>query len=263
MIEIAWLNLLLQAWLLAAVLMALLWALHFPLKNAAIVDVGWALGLVLIAWLYAWQGPGYPPRKALLAGMVGAWGLRLAIYLLFSRVVGQEEEGRYRELRRQWRTHHGRKFFIFFQFQAALDVFLSLPFLLVTLNPAPRLSPLEWLGAGLAAVSILGESLADWQLHRFKSDARNRGKTCQTGLWRYSRHPNYFFEWLIWCAYSLFALASPYGYLAIVCPLLIMYFLFRVTVIPATEAQALRSRGEEYRRYQETTSVFVPWFKKG
>ncbi|MCE9625278.1 MAG: DUF1295 domain-containing protein [Deltaproteobacteria bacterium] len=257
-----WLSLVLQAWLLVAVLMTLLWMLHFPLKNAAIVDVGWALGLVLIAWLYACLGPGYPLRKTLLAAMVGAWGLRLAIYLLFARVIGQEEEGRYREIRRNWRTNVGRKFFLFFQFQALLDVFLSLPFLFVALNPTPRISLLEWAGLGLAGVSILGESLADWQLHRFKSDPRNKGKTCQRGLWQYSRHPNYFFEWLIWCAYFLFALASPHGAISILCPLLMLFFLFRVTGIPATEAQALRSRGEEYRRYQKTTSAFIPWFPK-
>lgn len=262
MIEAAWLSLLLQAWAVAAALMALLWLLHFPLKNAAIVDVGWAMGLILIAFLYAWQGPGNPLRKVLLAAMVGAWGLRLAVYLFLARIAGKEEEGRYRELRRQWRTNIGRKFFLFFQFQALLDVFLSLPFLLAVLNTDPRISLLEWLGLGLAAVSIVGESLADGQLHRFKSDPGNRGKVCQTGLWRYSRHPNYFFEWLIWCAYFLFALASPYGYLAIVCPLLMLYFLFRVTGIPATEAQALRSRGEEYRKYQEETSAFVPWFRR-
>lgn len=257
-----WLTLTLQAWLLAAALMALLWALHFPLKNAAIVDVGWTLGLVLIAWLYAWQGPGLTLRRQLLAAMVGAWGLRLASHLLFARILGQEEEGRYRELRRRWKNNIGAKFFLFFQFQALLDVFLSLPFLLAALNPAPKISALEWGGVGLAAISILGESLADWQLARFKSEPRQRGKTCQVGLWRYSRHPNYFFEWLIWCAYFLFAIGSPYGYLSIFCPLFMLYLLLRVTGIPATEAQALRSRGEEYRRYQKTTSAFVPWFRK-
>jgi steroid 5-alpha reductase family enzyme len=82
------------------------------------------------------------------------------------------------------------------------------------------------------------------------------------GLWNYSRHPNYFFEWLIWIAWLVFALGSPHGWIAFICPVLMLYFLFRVTGIPATEAQALRSRGEDYRRYQQTTSAFVPWFKK-
>jgi len=81
-------------------------------------------------------------------------------------------------------------------------------------------------------------------------------------LWNYSRHPNYFFEWLIWVAFALFALGSPYGYLGLVSPLLMLFFLFRVTGIPATEAQALRTKGEDYKQYQQTTSAFVPWFRR-
>ena len=109
---------------------------------------------------------------------------------------------------------------------------------------------------------MAGEVAADAQLSRFKSLASNRGRTCQAGLWRYSRHPNYFFEWLIWVAFALFALASPGGFWGFVSPALILYFVLRVTGIPATEAQAIRTRGEEYRRYQRTTNAFVPWFPK-
>jgi steroid 5-alpha reductase family enzyme len=89
-----------------------------------------------------------------------------------------------------------------------------------------------------------------------------RGRACRVGLWRYSRHPNYFFEWLIWIAFFVFALGSPYGWITVYCPLLMLYFLLRVTGIPATEEQALKSRGEAYRECQRTTSVFVPWFPK-
>jgi steroid 5-alpha reductase family enzyme len=111
-------------------------------------------------------------------------------------------------------------------------------------------------------LAICCEAAADAQLSKFKSDASNKGHTCQAGLWRYSRHPNYFFEWLIWMAYALFAFASPGGSFGLISPALILFFLLRVTGIPATEAQALRSRGDEYRRYQQTTSAFVPWFPK-
>ena len=113
----------------------------------------------------------------------------------------------------------------------------------------------------LWAVAIVGEAAADRQLDRFKRDPANRGRLCDVGLWRYSRHPNYFFEFVIWISYALYAAGSPFGWSGIVSPALILYFLFRVTGIPLTEAQALRSRGEAYRRYQETTSVFVPWFR--
>ena len=109
---------------------------------------------------------------------------------------------------------------------------------------------------------MAGEAAADAQLNKFKSDPSNKGRTCQVGLWRYSRHPNYFFEWLIWVAFALFALASPGGCWGLLSPALILYFVLRVTGIPATEAQAIRTRGEEYRRYQQTTSAFVPWFPK-
>lgn len=108
----------------------------------------------------------------------------------------------------------------------------------------------------------MGESVADRQLDRFRRDPANKGRVCRVGLWRVSRHPNYFFEWLLWVAYFTFALASPGGWLTAYCPALMLYFLFRVTGIPTTEAQALRSRGDDYRECQRTTSAFVPWFRR-
>lgn len=241
-----------------------LWLLHLRLADASIVDPGWAGNLALLAVLYAVLGPGDPARRLLIGAMGGIWGARLALHL-FLRLRGKPEEGRYQALRREWGAAGAnvpRKFLVFFLFQAALDVILSLPFLLAALNPAPRLSPLELAGAALWAVSILGESVADAQLTRFKADPASRGKTCRVGLWSASRHPNYFFEWLVWCAYALFALASPWGALALVCPALMLFFLLRITGIPATEEQAIRSRGDDYRDYQRTTSAFVPWFRK-
>jgi steroid 5-alpha reductase family enzyme len=121
---------------------------------------------------------------------------------------------------------------------------------------------LEYAGIALWLVAVIGESIADAQLAAFKRDPANRGHVCQRGLWNYSRHPNYFFEWFVWVAWAVYALASPFGWLAMICPVLMLVFLLRVTGIVATEAQALRSRGEEYVRYQQSTSAFVPWFKK-
>ena len=242
-------------------MMFVLWLIHLRIKNASIVDPGWALALPLLAITYAVLGRGYFLRKWLLAGMVAVWGVRLGLHLAF-RIAGEPEEGRYQELRRQWKTNLALKFLAFFEFQALLDVFLSLPFLLAALNPVPKLSPLEHAGFALWLVSVLGEAAADAQLAAFKRDHASHGQVCQRGLWNYSRHPNYFFEWLVWLAWTLFALASPFGWMAILCPILMFYFLFRVTGIPATEAQALRSKGDAYRRYQQTTSAFVPWFKR-
>ena len=151
-------------------------------------------------------------------------------------------------------------FFWFFQAQALAAVVFSTPALIAAVNREPRIASLEIVALLLWAVALTGEALADRQLERFKARASSRGRTCREGLWRYSRHPNYFFEWLIWVAYALFALASPGGALALTAPALMLYLLFRVTGIPATEAQAIRSKGDDYRRYQATTSVFVPWF---
>jgi steroid 5-alpha reductase family enzyme len=178
---------------------------------------------------------------------------------------GKPEEGRYRALRADWEAKGldvPRRFLLFFVFQGLLDVFLSIPMLVAVLNPAPRFSRWEWAGAALWLVAIAGETAADAQLESFKADPANRGRTCDSGLWRYSRHPNYFFESLVWVAWFLFALGSPWGGLAALCPALVLFFLLRVTGIPATEEQAIRSRGEEYRRYQRTTSAFVPWFPR-
>jgi steroid 5-alpha reductase family enzyme len=190
--------------------------------------------------------------------MTGAWGLRLAGYLLRDRVLGRPEDARYAELRARRSPAAALAFFPFFQAQAALAVIFSLPALLVAFNRAPGFSTLEILAVLLWLAAFAGEVIADRQLAHFKADPASRGRTCRVGLWRYSRHPNYFFEWLVWVAWALYALASPGGVLAFAAPALMLFFLFRVTGIPATEAQALRTRGDEYRRYQQTTSAFFP-----
>jgi steroid 5-alpha reductase family enzyme len=207
-------------------------------------------------------GGGYWLRSVLIGAMSAIWGLRLAIYLLATRIIGHPEEGRYQEMRRQWKTNIPLKFLLFYGFQALLCVVLALPFLIASRNPDVGISVMEWTAVALWVVAMVGEDTADAQLSKFKSDPSNKGRTCQAGLWRYSRHPNYFFEFLIWVAFALFALNSPGGFWGLLSPALILYFVLRVTGIPATEAQAIRTRGEEYRRYQRTTSAFVPWFPK-
>jgi len=256
------LHLLLVGSAITSAMMLVLWVIHLLIKNAAIVDVGWALGLGLLALYFASVGPGYHARRWAIASMAGFWSLRLATYLLFARVIEHPEEGRYLQLRKEWKTALPLRFLFFFEFQALLDVLLSLPFLLVCLDARAPLGIPEKVGAGIWLIAIAGESLADRQLDAFKKNPANKGKTCRAGLWNYSRHPNYFFEWLIWIGYAMFAIGSPWGWLGLISPALILYFLLDLTGIPATEAQALRSRGEEYREYQRTTSAFVPWFPK-
>ena len=247
-------------WAGAATLMGVLWIWHLRLRNAGIVDVGWAASVGGLAVIYGTFGQGHGPRRAVIAAMMALWGTRLAWYLLRDRVIGRPEDGRYADLRARGSYAAAWKFFPFFQAQALIAVLLSFPAWVSAINPEPSLAVVEIMAVGLWLAALTGESVADRQLEAFKARPGNRGKTCRVGLWRYSRHPNYFFEWLVWVAYALFASASPYGWVAIGCPLLMLYLLFRVTGIPATEAQALRTRGDDYRQYQATTSAFVPWF---
>jgi steroid 5-alpha reductase family enzyme len=244
------------------VIMAGVWVWANNIKNAGVVDIFWSYNFPVIAIILFFLGDGLPGRRMLICGMIAIAGFRLGTHLM-NRVVGHldEEEGRYKQLRKEWAPNPDRKFFWFFQMQAVSNVFLAIPFFIVVINTDLQLSILEYIGAGLWLIAFIGESLADHQLKQFKKDPANKGEVCDKGLWNYSRHPNYFFEWLMWVAYFVFALASPYGYLAIISPLAILYLLLKVTGIPATEEQSLRSKGDKFRAYQKTTSVFVPWFK--
>ncbi len=230
------------------------------LNNFGIVDVAWSLGFAPLAAFYGHFGGGAFSRRMLITAMAGLWSLRLGGYLA-RRVLGhlKTEDGRYRQLRLDWAGNLNAKMFQFFQFQALLLVALSVPFLLAARNPVPTLHPLEIVAAVLWCVAVFGETLADAQLAAFKRNPANRGQVCDSGLWGWSRHPNYFFEWLIWVAFALFALASPWGWIALYCPALMLFFLLKVTGVKYTEDQLLRSKGEPYRRYQQRTSAFVPW----
>jgi steroid 5-alpha reductase family enzyme len=229
--------------------------------DATSVDVVWTANLGLIALLYAWLGSGAWPRRALLALLAGAWSLRLALHLLRTRVLapGHGEDARYAKLRSAWGERAQGRFFWLYQGQGLLDALLSLPFLLVALDPRAEFGAPEAAATLLLLLSVAGETLADRQLARFKADPAHRGRTCRAGLWRFSRHPNYFFEWLAWCAFALLALGAPSGWLGLTAPLLMLALLLKVTGVPPSEEQALRSRGDDYRAYQRETSVFFPW----
>jgi steroid 5-alpha reductase family enzyme len=198
-------------------------------------------------------------RRALIAAMAAVWSLRLGTHLLV-RIARKhpEEDGRYRQLRKDW----GRAFRPRWRASSScrpLSVVLLGDPVPRGLRESPRRgSPLEWAGAALWLVAISGEALADAQLAAFKRDRKNAGKVCDAGLWRYSRHPNYFFEWLIWVSYFVFACASPWGWAGILSPACILFLLLRVTGIPATEEQSVRSKGDAYRRYQETDERLRP-----
>jgi len=239
--------------------MAALWGYATARRDAGIVDVAWAGLLGILAMAYSWLAEGATERRVLVGVMGGFWGLRLSLYLLRDRVLtAANEDGRYQELRAEWGALANRRFFLFFQAQGVLAAALSAPFAMAAFSEAP-LRLLDYAAGALWMFAVLGESLADRQLAAWRSDPDNRGRTCRAGLWRYSRHPNYFCEWLIWCAFATIASAAPLGWLAWMAPGVMLFLILKVTGIPPTEARALRSRGDDYRRYQQSTSAFFPW----
>jgi steroid 5-alpha reductase family enzyme len=239
-----------------------LWLIQQKTRDAGIVDVGWTVGLGLAALFYAWSSGGDPVRRFVLGLVAGTWSFRLAFYLLKNRILKGTEDGRYQELRSRWGSRSAFNFLLFFLFQAILIPLFSIPFLLVAHNHSVGLSIFDWLGIAVWLLAISGEAISDAQLARFRADASNRGKVCAQGLWRYSRHPNYFFEWLHWWSYVLLSVGNPWWIVSLWGPTIMLVFLFKITGIPATEERALASRGDEYRRYQQTTSQFFPWFPK-
>ncbi len=243
------------------VVMGLGWLWQRRHTNAGIVDVLWAAGLGIGAVLMAFTGEGALTPRWSLAIMGSAWAARLALHL-WRRVSAESEDGRYQQLRRHWGISAQWKLFAFFQLQALLVVLFSLPFVAVARNPGSGLTPALIVAVSLWAVSLAGESLADNQLARFRSDPAHRGRTCRKGLWRYTRHPNYFFEWLHWFSYVALARGSPLQWLAWSGPIVMYAFLRWISGIPYTEAQSLRTRGDDYRDYQRTTPMLFPWFPK-
>jgi len=260
---IEFLNAFWPACVFAVALMLFIWWLALRVNNLGIVDIAWSYSFAPVAVFFAAVTHGDPVRRWLMAGMVVLWRVRLGTHVCM-RVVSHHpgEDVRYSELRAQWKKNFKLQVLFFFQIQAVLIVVLCIPFLIVCLNPSPGQSAAEYAGALIWLVAVAGESLADSQLKRFRADPKNRGTVCRAGLWNYSRHPNYFFEWLVWVGFYVFALGSPLGCATIYCPALMLFFLLRVTGIPLTEKLSLKSKGDAYREYQRTTSAFVPWFNK-
>jgi steroid 5-alpha reductase family enzyme len=254
-------ELLIAATIAALLAFALVWWVCTSIHNYGFLDAIWSLSVAFLAPVYALFGDGDPVRRWAFAAVGAAWSLRLGLYILI-RVWRHHphEDRRYQTLRERWPGP--ARFLLFFELQAVIAVVFSLPFLFAAFNATAQLSALEIAGLLLAAFAMIGEATADWQAQRFKRDPANKAKVLNVGLWRYSRHPNYFFESLVWWGFALAALSSPHGWLTLICPVLMLYFLLQVTGIPLTERHSLESRGEAYREYQRTTSRFIPWFSK-
>src|SRR5690606_11042428 len=222
-------------------------------------DVTWSYAFTGLAWFYAVTGPGWLPRRLIIASLATVWSCRLGTHLLRRiRRHHPEEDSRYRALREEWSAGFTSKMALFFQAQALSVITLGLPFLLPTRNAFPGLGAAELAGIFICIVGILGESRADQQLAAFRAQSSNHGKVCNVGLWRYSRHPNYFFEWCIWVGFSVFALHSAWGWIALSAPAIMLHLLRNVTGVPMAEESSLRSKGDAFRAYQQTTNTFFP-----
>lgn len=250
-------RLLLAGWAALAVLMAALWLRQLRTRNATSVDAAWSTGMAILAVSFALFSDGAPMRRVLVGTLATLWAVRLAWHLITDRVLGRPEDGRYRAMRETWGRRAALFFFIFYQGQAVVATLFAVPILAAMQGGA--LDSWAAVGAAVWLAAVLGETIADRQLSRFRADPGNRGRTCRDGLWRYSRHPNYFFEWTHWFSYVAIGHGSWPTWIG---PAVMLLFLFRLTGIPFTEQQALKSRGDDYRAYQRETSVFFPWFPK-
>jgi len=245
------------SYLAISISMVLLWWWQQKSRRASVVDVAWTFGVASFSIVQLLLVPtDLLTRHWLVALMIGIWGGRLGITLLI-RIIKLPEDGRYRKLHQQWKSSYNKKMFWFFQFQAFGCILFVFPFAMIA-QAKGVLGILDYIGVGVWVIGITGGLVADKQLTRFRLRENNQDIVCKEGLWRYSRHPNYFFEWIHWCSYVFMGWNAPFGFLLIMTPLVMLYLLLRVTGIPTSEKQALASRGEAYRQYQLETSSFVP-----
>jgi steroid 5-alpha reductase family enzyme len=243
-----------------------LWLIGIALKDVTFVDAWWALGIVVLAvssYVVTWPAS---PHKLALVCLTAAWGLRLGFYLLWRwRTHGKDR--RYVTMLGKAETQRGWGFArsslqLVFALQAPLQFVVALPVQLGQLAPDDaRLGPAALAGVALACVGLMFEALGDWQLTRFKADPANKGKIMDRGLWRYTRHPNYFGDCCVFWGLFLIALETPWGIWSLPGPLLITFLLTRWSGVPTVEGRMRRTR-PGYEAYVARTSGFIPWFPK-
>ena len=244
------------------VLMAIAWIVQQRTGNSGWVDTIWtfSVGLVgVVVALWPHSAASLPARQWMVAALVLAWALRLGSHIA-ARSAAIHDDPRYADYARQWGDAAPRRMFVFLQQQALGSLPLVLAIFLAAHAPAGEISLQDYAGAAVLFAGIAGEAMADTQLKRFRDNPANKGRVCDTGLWRWSRHPNYFFQWFGWLAYPLIAIAPgyPWGFAALLAPLVMFVILNYVTGVPPLEEQMARSRGDAWRAYQARTSRFFP-----
>jgi steroid 5-alpha reductase family enzyme len=255
--------------LLAAVLgfmvavMAAAWLTQKLTRNTGWVDVFWTFGAGLsgaAAALWPLEGDDtvMPARRWLVAVLIGLWALRLGTYIA-ARVMGSLEDARYVSLKTKWGKAFQPMLFGFVLLQAPVTVVFALATACAARAPRFEIGVQDILGVLVWLIAVGGETIADNQMKRFKADPRNRGKICNTGLWRWSRHPNYFFEWLGWFAYPIIAIApdDPWTYVTLGAPVVMFLILRFITGVPPLEAAMRESRGKAFDDYAARTSTFL------
>lgn len=231
------------------------------LKNNGIVDVGWGLGFCMLAIvLMLIPIPHQSNRQLLMLVIVTLWAVRLSGFL-FIRNVGKPEDFRYAQWRKEWGEWVVvRSFFQVYMLQGAFMLVIALPIILVNNSANKPLGIVEYVGLALFAIGFFFEAVGDQQNFNFKKNPANKGKVMQYGLWKYTRHPNYFGESLIWWGIALVACNAQYGYLAFISPIIITLLLLFVSGIPMLEKKY--DNNPEYQAYKKRTSAFVPWFQR-
>jgi steroid 5-alpha reductase family enzyme len=239
-------------------MMTVVWVASLVKRDASIVDVFWGLGFAVAGWIYLRAGDGGTVRGALVTGLVTLWALRLSGYILW-RNWGHGEDYRYQEMRERHRAIFPLwSLLVIFWFQGLLLWAVSMP-LYQAQHPEPNaLGRLDALGLVLFAVGFAFEAGGDWQLARFKADPANRGQVMDRGFWRYTRHPNYFGDAVVWWSFFCFAAATPGGWWTVFSPVLMTGLLMRVSGVTLLEKK-LHETKPAYRRYAEETSAFFPW----
>jgi steroid 5-alpha reductase family enzyme len=227
-------------------------------KDNSIVDIGWGGGFILVAVLTFFLQDGWDLRHVLVSGLVIVWGARLVVHI-GKRNWGRGEDKRYAEWRREWgKWLIPRSFFQIFLLQGILLVIIAYPVILVNHANLPGLTWLDAAGALLWVIGFLFEAVGDYQLARFKANPENKGKIMQSGLWKYTRHPNYFGESVMWWGIWIIALNVDYGWTAVVSPVVITLLLLKVSGVSLLEKHY--SDNPKYRDYARRTNAFIPWF---
>ncbi|BAN26989.1 DUF1295 domain-containing protein [Caballeronia insecticola] len=236
---------------------SVVWLWQLRTQNAGMVDPVWAATLGALALFIGACGTGAALNRVCVAAGGALWGARLALHL-WRRNHGKLEDPRYHAFRERWGTHAARNMFWFFQLQAVISMLLAVAFLVPAYaqESASAMNVAAAIAIWIAAVS--GEAVADRQLKHFAANPAHRGQVCRDGLWRYSRHPNYFFECVHWVAYTVLSIGLPWAWATLAPPLLMAWLLLKVSGIPILEARLADTR-DGYRDYMRTTSVLIPW----